>query len=41
MYITAGQIAINHVVFLFVFALEVHAILPTPGLLERGDVCHI
>lgn len=28
-------------VFLFVFLLEVHAILLTAGLLECGDVCHI
>lgn len=27
--------------FLSVFALEVHAILFTPGLLERCDVCHV
>lgn len=27
--------------FLFVFLLEVHAILLTAGLLECGDVCHI
>lgn len=32
--------AIYHVVYLFFF-LEVHAIFPTPGLVERGDVCDV